>query len=80
MSEQYVWFDGVRIASDGNVSLYCVMNGLKVPLPIGILHPDCTLRKPGDVGKLGVLLAWAVGWGLVPQRASNRSHSDRISD
>src|SRR2546422_3645048 len=32
--------------------LMCVVGGRVVPLPVVILHPDCTLASPGDVGRL----------------------------
>ena len=69
----YVWFDGVRVESDGGYGVHCIVNGRRVPLPVAILHPDCTLRGHGDVGRLGVPRAWAVGWGLMPPAAPAES-------
>jgi hypothetical protein len=65
MRERYVWFDRVRVASDSVLALHCIVNERKVPLPLALLHPECRLRKAGDVGRLGVPRAWAIGWGLV---------------
>ena len=68
MREQFAWFENVRVASDRTLALHCIVDGRKVPLPVAILHPDCALRERGDVGRLGVPMAWAVGWGLLPKQ------------
>ena len=44
--------------------LKCVVTGHVVPLPVVILHPDCTLAADGDVGRLGVPRWWAEERGL----------------
>ena len=61
----YLWFDGVRVFSE-DMRLMCVVGGRVVPLPVVILHPDCTLASPGDVGRLGVPQRWAEQQGLCP--------------
>ena len=69
--QSYVWFDDVRVESDGHFGIHCIVNGKQVPLPIAILHRNCRLRKPGDVGRLGVPVAWAMGFGLSARPESN---------
>jgi len=71
MNGDYVWFDSVRVESDGIYGIHCIVNGTQVPLPIAILHPDCMLREPGDVGRLGVPRAWAIGFGISPRPESS---------
>ena len=63
-SDGYVWFDNVRVFLDG-LQLMCAVDGKAVPLPIMILHPDCTLAGDGDVGRLGVPRQWAKDRGLL---------------
>ena len=58
-----LWFDGVRVVAEG-MWLKCVVAGRVVPLPVVILHPDCTLAGDGDVGRLGVPRWWAEQRGL----------------
>lgn len=62
--ESYVWFEDVHIFLDGR-QLMCAVGGKTVPLPVVILHPECTLGGAGDVGRLGVPSAWAKDRGLV---------------
>jgi hypothetical protein len=62
--------DGVR-RTDSRVetegcNLRCIVKGRHVPLPVVILHPDCTLKRPGDAGRLGVPVMWAIHQGLLP--------------
>ncbi|HWP66540.1 MAG TPA: hypothetical protein VNO26_11555 [Candidatus Limnocylindria bacterium] len=64
--DEYVWFDDVRVVGDG-FELQCIVNGKQVPLPVVILHPDCKLAKPGDVGRLGVPAVWAAERALIPR-------------
>ena len=61
--ERYLWFDGVRVVAK-DMQLMCVVAGRIVPLPVVILHPDCTLSTDGDVGRLGVPMWWAEQRGL----------------
>jgi hypothetical protein len=61
----YVWFDNARVVGT-LLSLQVEVAGCRVPLPVILLHPDCTLRGPGDVGRLGVPLSWARQHGLCP--------------
>lgn len=63
--ERYIWFDDVRVETV-DYDLRCIVNGRPVPLPRVILHPDCTLKHPGDVGRLGVPVRWAIEHGLLP--------------
>ena len=60
----YVWFDNVRVILRWP-QLMCVVGEQAVPLPVAILHPDCTLRGHGDVGRLGVPRQWAIDRGLI---------------
>src|SRR2546422_5464422 len=50
-------FDGVRVVAK-DMQPMCVVAGRVVPLPVVILHPDCTLSVDGDVGRLGVPRWW----------------------
>ena len=59
----YLWFDGAHVVAE-NMRLMCVVAGRVVPLPVVILHPDCTLAGDGDVGRLGVPRWWAEQRGL----------------
>jgi len=59
----YLWFDGAHVVAE-NMRLMCVVAGRVVPLPVVILHPDCTLAADGDVGRLGVPRWWAEERGL----------------
>lgn len=61
-----MWFDDARVESSLLDGLRCIVNGTRVPLRVVILHPDCTLRGAGDVGRLGVPVQWAIEHGLVP--------------
>ena len=61
----YLWFDGAHVVAE-NMRLMCVVAGRVVPLPVVILHPDCTLASHGDVGRLGVPRRWAEERGLCP--------------
>jgi len=54
----YLWFEDVRVVVE-NMRLLCVVAGRVIPLPVVILHPDCTLASHGDVGRLGVPRRWA---------------------
>ena len=63
-SDGYVWFENVRVFLDG-LQLMCRVDGKVVPLPVVLLHPDCTLD--GDVGRLGVPRQWAKDRGLVAE-------------
>jgi hypothetical protein len=63
-SNGYVWFDDCRVFLDG-LQLMCAVDGKVVPLPVVLLHPDCTLEADGDVGRLGVPRQWARDRGLV---------------
>jgi len=63
----YVWFEGGRVYAE-NMRLLCAVDGHTVPLPVAILHPDCTLRGPGDTGRLGVPRKWAEQRGLCDTR------------
>ena len=59
----YVWFENARVV--GTISaLHLEVNGRRVPFPVILLHPDCTLRGLGDVGRLGVPESWARQYGL----------------
>lgn len=40
----WVWFEGVRVAMHGALGLACIVGDRELPLPVVILHPDCTLR------------------------------------
>ena len=60
----YVWFENVRVVG-GPLGLHCIVNGMEVPLPVVILHPECALRGDGDEGRLGVPAAWAIERGLL---------------
>jgi len=60
----YVWFDDVRVFLR-DWQLMCAVDGKVVPLPVLLLHPDCTLSGDGDVGRLGVPRQWAKDRGLV---------------
>ena len=59
----YVWFDNACVVGS-LLSLQVEVAGRRVPFPLILLHPDCTLREPGDVGRLGVPLSWARQHGL----------------
>ena len=59
----YVWFDNAKVVGQP-FSLMVEVNGNRVPLPVAILHPDCTLRGIGDKGPLGVPETWARDQGL----------------
>ena len=59
----YVWFEGCRVFAE-DMRLLCAVDGHTVPLPVAILHPNCTLSGPGDVGRLGVPQRWAEQNGL----------------
>ena len=59
----YLWFEDVRVVVE-NMRLLCVVAGRVIPLPVVILHPDCTLASHGDVGRLGVPRRWAEQQGL----------------
>ena len=50
-SNGFVWFDDVRVFLR-DWRLMCAVNGQVVPLPVLLLHPDCTLSGDGDVGRL----------------------------
>jgi hypothetical protein len=63
-SNGYVWFDDVRVFLHG-AQLMCIVGNTVVPLPVVLLHPDCTLAGDGDVGRLGVPRKWAKDRGLV---------------
>ena len=63
-SDRYVWFDDVRVFLD-HFQLMCTVGDKVVPLPVLLLHPDCTLSGHGDVGRLGVPRQWAEDRGLV---------------
>ena len=63
--EHFVWFEDARVVQKG-LRLHCVVGDRTVPLPVVILHPDCTLASPGDVGRLGVPRRWAEQQGLCP--------------
>jgi hypothetical protein len=60
----FVWFDGVTVVA-GDIAPQCLVGEKLVPLPVAILHPDCLLASPGDVGALGVPFNWAVERGLI---------------
>ena len=62
----YVWFENVRVGTSMFDGLYCFVGGKRVPLHVMILHPDCKLACPGDVGHLGVPVWWAIARGLLP--------------
>jgi len=70
----YLWFDGVCVFAE-DMRLMCVVGGRVVPLPVVILHPDCTLASPGDVGRLGVPRRWAEQQGLCPRTDTNAAGS-----
>jgi hypothetical protein len=55
----YVWFENVQVFTQ-DMRLLCSVAGSVVPLPVVILHPDCALTTPGDVGRFGVPKWWAV--------------------
>jgi hypothetical protein len=57
--DYYVWFDDVHVVIANPMRLMCDVAGRRVPLPTAVLHPDCTLRQDGDVGRLGVPRWWA---------------------
>ena len=61
--EHFVWFEDVHVMQE-RLRLMCVVAGRVVPLPVVILHPDCTLAGDGDVGRLGVPRWWAEQRGL----------------
>ena len=61
--EHFVWFEDVHVMQE-RLRLMCVVAGRVVPLPVVILHPDCTLAADGDVGRLGVPRWWAEERGL----------------
>jgi hypothetical protein len=61
----YVWFEDCRVFLD-SLQLKCAVDGKIVPLPVLLLHPDCTLGEDGDVGRLGVPRRWAEQHGLLP--------------
>ena len=63
-SDGYVWFEDCRVFLDG-LQLMCAVDGKVVPLPVVLLHPDCTLAGDGDMGRLGVPRQWAKDRGLV---------------
>jgi hypothetical protein len=63
-ADGYVWFEDVRVFLDG-LQLMCAVGDKVVPLPVVILHPECTLSGDGDVGRLGVPRQWAKDRGLV---------------
>ena len=60
----YLWFEGVHVFAR-DMRLLCTVAGRVVPLPVGILHPDCRLAGAGDVGRLGVPRWWAEERGLL---------------
>ncbi len=62
--EHFVWFEDARVVQKG-LRLHCVVGDRTVPLPVVILHPDCTLAAAGDVGRLGVPRWWAAERGLL---------------
>ena len=62
-ADRYLGFDGVRVVAK-DMQPMCVVAGRVVPLPVVILHPDCTLSVDGDVGRLGVPRWWAEQRGL----------------
>jgi tellurite resistance-related uncharacterized protein len=43
----YVWFPDVRVVLNKDFQLMCVVSDKIVPLPVVILHPDCTLSESG---------------------------------
>ena len=59
----YLWFEGARVVAR-DMRLMCIVANRVVPLPVVILHPDCTLASDGDVGRLGVPRWWAEQRGL----------------
>jgi len=65
-SDGYVWFDGVRVFLK-EWQLMCAVDDKVVPLPVVLLHPDCTLAEDGDVGRLGVPRQWAKDRGLLAE-------------
>jgi hypothetical protein len=64
--ERYMWFEDVSVQGSLLDGLCCIVNGQRVPLPLVMRHPDCTLEQAGDVGRLGVPVSWAIEHGLVP--------------
>ena len=62
----YVWFENVRVFLR-DFQLMCAVEGKVVPLPVVLLHPDCTLEADGDVGRLGVPRQWAKDRGLLAE-------------
>jgi hypothetical protein len=63
-SNGFVWFDDVRVFLR-DWRLMCAVNGKVVPLPVLLLHADCTLAGDGDKGRLGVPRQWAKDRGLI---------------
>jgi hypothetical protein len=62
-NDGFVWFDNARVVGSP-LSLEVEVDGHRIPLPVIILHPDCTFRGVGDTGRLGVPLTWARERGL----------------
>lgn len=65
---RYVWFDrAVVVHSQTGFGCECVVDGRRVPLPVAMVHPDCTLGQAGDAGPLGVPEWWAIEHGLIAE-------------
>jgi len=60
----WCWFDDVRVELM-DMRLMCMVGGRMHPLPVATLHPECTLARVGDRGRLGVPQWWAKQRGLL---------------
>lgn len=63
---RYVWLHHARVLLDG-LRLMCEVAVRILPLPVLILHAECTLAHDGDKGRRGVPRRWAKERGLLEE-------------